>query len=216
MLTPSLRNVACIQLLEVLVRTLVQMRHLFWAWAWHLLLALTVFIPQSGVSDNSAATASTWVLIDTHHATLTIIRNGEAVAHFNNISIGRRGTAPLHMQGDDTTPLGTFRIISRNTASPYKLFFGLDYPTPAHAELALKNGKIEAEHHRLILAAHAGNQIPPSSTPLGGAIGIHGIGAGSLSVHHQYNWTNGCIALDNQQIQEFSRWVTTGVHVNIQ
>ncbi|MEH6543591.1 MAG: L,D-transpeptidase [Porticoccaceae bacterium] len=211
MLTPSLKSVAGVLLIEVLIRT----RHLLWAWAWRLLLVLTVLISQSGFSGDSTA-ASTWVLIDTHHATLTVMRNDEAVAHFNNISIGRRGAASIHMQGDDTTPLGTFRIISRNTASPYKLFFGLDYPTPAHAELALKNGKIEAEHHRLILSAHARNQIPPSSTPLGGAIGIHGIGAGSLSVHHQYNWTNGCIALDNQQIQEFARWVTTGVYVNIQ
>ncbi len=40
----------------------------------------------------------------------------------------------------------------------------------------------------------AGSQ-PPWDTPLGGEIGLHGGGAGT-------DWTLGCIALDNEAIED--------------
>jgi len=50
---------------------------------------------------------------------------------------------------------------------------------------------------------------------LGGGIGIHGIGRGDLDIHRQYNWTNGCVALDNDQITDLARWIGVGTRVVI-
>ena len=58
-------------------------------------------------------------------------------------------------------------------------------------------------------------KTPPQDTPLGGQIGIHGIGNGDQDIHHNYNWTNGCIALTNEQIDQLGKWIKPGVLVNI-
>ncbi|RLA47069.1 MAG: murein L,D-transpeptidase [Gammaproteobacteria bacterium] len=191
------------------------MHHPFRLTAVTLWISILLLASLSAVADNNLLRPSTWVLIDTRHTTLTVMQDDEAVAYFKNISIGRKGAAPLHLLGDNTTPQGTYRISEKRTKSKYTLFFSLDYPTTEHAELALEQGYIKPVHYESILAAHARGKMPPASTPLGGAIGIHGIGKGSLSVHHQYHWTNGCVALDDKQIREFERWVSPGTRVVI-
>jgi lipoprotein-anchoring transpeptidase ErfK/SrfK len=58
-------------------------------------------------------------------------------------------------------------------------------------------------------------QEPPQHTPLGGYIGIHGIGNGDTQIHETVNWTNGCVALTNQQIDDLETWVYIGMRVAI-
>jgi lipoprotein-anchoring transpeptidase ErfK/SrfK len=41
------------------------------------------------------------------------------------------------------------------------------------------------------------------------------VGEGSVAVHEQYNWTNGCVALTNDQIDRLARWVKIGTPVEI-
>lgn len=175
--------------------------------------SFAVEVPQK---TTSSAFESTTILIDTTHRTLTLMRNDEAVLFFKNIAIGRGGSSILHMQGDNTTPKGTYRITSKKNQSQYKLFLGLDYPTVDHAELALAQNKITLEDYAAIVRANKLGLAPPDTTPLGGAIGIHGIGNGDLDTHREFNWTQGCVALENDQIIELARWVETGVRVHIQ
>jgi L,D-peptidoglycan transpeptidase YkuD (ErfK/YbiS/YcfS/YnhG family) len=58
-------------------------------------------------------------------------------------------------------------------------------------------------------------QIPPQDTPLGGQIGIHGLGSADARVHEFFDWTHGCIALTNSQIDHLSQIVDTGTLVKI-
>ncbi|MCP5245074.1 MAG: L,D-transpeptidase, partial [Burkholderiales bacterium] len=46
-------------------------------------------------------------------------------------------------------------------------------------------------------------------------IGIHGIGRGDPEIHDQFHWTNGCIALTNEQIDQLGKWLKPGVMVKI-
>ena len=46
-------------------------------------------------------------------------------------------------------------------------------------------------------------------------IGIHGIGNGDIEVHKEYNWTNGCVALTNEEIDELVKWINIGTPVEI-
>lgn len=161
------------------------------------------------------ASGSEWLLIETGAATLKVMRGNSEIARFENISIGRGGVAVLHLSNDDTTPLGTYRVTSMDLASRYRLFIGIDYPTVAQAELALAQNIIDGEHFRRIVEAHRRGQVPPMTTPLGGAIGIHGIGNGSPEVHESFNWTQGCVALSNRQIDALAAHVRIDTRVVI-
>lgn len=156
-----------------------------------------------------------WVLIDTEAAVLKVMAGKKVIARYDNISIGRMGTADLHLLGDDTTPLGAYRINAIGRNASYELFLGLDYPTVAHAKLALGRQVIDEFDYEDIVEAHERGAPPPASTPLGGEIGIHGIGRGSLRMHREYNWTHGCVALDNRQIRDLASTVRIGTRVVI-
>ena len=137
------------------------------------------------------------------------------VKRYRHIAIGRRGAKALHYQGDDSTPLGDYRIDGINRESRYGIFLSLNYPLPVHARLAADAGTITAaDRERIDRAYHAGKP-PPYDTALGGMIGIHGIGKGSLRTHREFNWTHGCVALDNAQMQDLAARVRIGTRVVI-
>lgn len=157
-----------------------------------------------------------WLLVDTTARTLSVMRGETTVeARFDYIALGRLGPKPVHYRGDTSTPTGEFHIDAINHQSNYTLFFRLNYPTVAHASLALAAGKITQQDHERIALAEWHGKPPPQDTPLGGMIGIHGIGRGSLKVHRDFNWTEGCVALDNQQIHALARYVRMGMRVII-
>jgi murein L,D-transpeptidase YafK len=111
-------------------------------------------------------------------------------------------------QGDLKTPTGTFRVVTRNPRSRFHLFLGLSYPTTEDADRGLRDGLITAEQARKIREADAAGRVPPWNTSLGGMIGIHGEGGG-------YDWTLGCIAVDNDEMDELWAVVKHGTQVDI-
>ncbi len=155
------------------------------------------------VSSSLQANDAIWIDVDTQEHTLSVMQGKKIQMVFQNVSIGRYGTTRTKITKDDKTPLGTFKISWINEKSRFHRFFGLDYPNLENAKQAYLENKISHENWLAIY------------TPLGGHIGIHGIGKGNPEIHHSYNWTNGCIALTNQQIDQLSQWITTGTVVNI-
>jgi len=163
----------------------------------------------------NASAGEIWIDINTAEYTLTVMQ-GDHIKHiFDNIAIGRSGTTWHKRTRDDKTPLGDFRIGWVNTKSRYHRFFGLNYPDRETARRALDENTITWETWLSILAAANREETPPQHTVLGGYIGIHGIGRGDPEVHDQLNWTNGCIALTNAQIDLLSQWVKPGTMVKI-
>lgn len=179
------------------------------------LAVIVVFTLLSLKSQVSAAASNEWLLVETGTAVLKVMRDDSEVIRYNNISVGRGGVAPLHLLNDDITPLGSYRVVSIHRISRYRLFIGLDYPTVAQAKLALERKVIDGAQFHQIVEAHQSGRAPPQSTPLGGAIGIHGIGNGSAQVHDSFNWTQGCVALDNRQIDDLATHVRIGTRVVI-
>jgi L,D-peptidoglycan transpeptidase YkuD (ErfK/YbiS/YcfS/YnhG family) len=177
------------------------------------LLALCVALPLSaGVAP---AESGTWILVDTREMTLTVLQGDEVKRKYENISIGRAGTAQDKLRNDDTTPLGRFHIsrIARN--SSFHRFFGIDYPSMEHARRALAAGAISGQEYLRIRDAIRSHNTPPQDTSLGGYLGIHGVGAGDPAIHAELNWTNGCVALSNKQIDSLARWIRIGMPVVI-
>lgn len=162
----------------------------------------------------SAAPADTWVRIDTGGGVLTVLQDDRVILTLDDISIGRGGTGP-RVNANHVTPLGNFRVAWINRQSRYHLFFGLDYPTREHAYEAYTLGRIDWDTMFDIFEAAERGVLPPQDTPLGGYIGIHGLGDGDPRLHARFNWTEGCIAVSNEQIDRLASWVNVGTRVVI-
>lgn len=156
-----------------------------------------------------------WLLVDTEHHTLSVLRGDRVIIRFDNVAFGRGGLAKDRRRGDGTTPLGTFRIDRINSRSRFRLFFGIDFPRPEHARRALSSGGIGHDDYQRIVTAFEQRRSPPQDTPLGGQLGIHGLGPADRQVHDALNWTQGCIALTNDQIRRLSRWIRVGMRVEV-
>jgi murein L,D-transpeptidase YafK len=112
-------------------------------------------------------------------------------------------------QGDNRTPEGYYRVCTRNPRSLFHLFLGLSYPNEADARRGLAAGLISKTQHRRILEAIRARRQPPWNTALGGAIGIHGSGSSA-------DWTLGCIALDDPDIELLWALCPMGTPVTIE
>ena len=97
--------------------------------------------------------------------------------------------------GDRKTPEGLFSIAARNPHSAYHLSLQISYPDAVHRARAEALG------------------LAP-----GGNIMIHGLpnGQGNLGAwHRNFDWTNGCVALTDEEIEEIWRVVPIGTPVEI-
>ena len=109
------------------------------------------------------------------------------------------------------TPEGAFYVVKKNPRSQFYKAFLLNYPNLEDAARGLQQGLITRRQHDLIVAAEERSQAPPMGTRLGGMIEIHGEGTG-LST----NWTQGCVAVTNAQMDRLWGWVRRGTPVIIQ
>lgn len=156
-----------------------------------------------------------WLDVDTRQRTLTVMEGAEPLRVFQNISYGRNGVTSEKVVQDRRTPLGSYRVRRINRDSRFHLYFGFDYPNLKQAQSAFRSGRISYDQLKAIRRAHYQEQEPPADTPLGGFIGIHGLGGADPRIHEDYNWTDGCIALTNGQVDELAAWVRIGTRVEV-
>jgi len=124
-----------------------------------------------------------------------ILYKGEQVLRTYKIAIGKEPEGNKVRVGDNRTPEGVYRIDWRNKKSGYHRALHISYPNSEDAERAKKSG----------------------SDP-GGDIMIHGIknGFGWLGgLHRLVDWTQGCIALTNSEMNELWELVPDGTPVEI-
>jgi tetratricopeptide (TPR) repeat protein len=134
------------------------------------------------------------VLIEKAKRRLTLILEGEAIKAYK-IALGGNPVGPKERQGDKKTPEGIYTIVSRNRHSNYHLSLRISYPNEKDAKRAKELG------------------VSP-----GGDIMIHGIKNGLSWVggfHTQVDWTEGCIAVTNKEMEEIARLVPNGTPVEI-
>ena len=134
------------------------------------------------------------------------------------------GTAPVGhkvQQGDGRTPEGEFFICTRNAdTSSFHIFLGLSYPALPDAKRGLEARAITEREFQAIRARLASRSAPLWRTRLGGWVGIHG-GTGERFANKQSaarkspDWTAGCIALTNRQIEEVYAATRLGTPVSV-
>jgi murein L,D-transpeptidase YafK len=131
-----------------------------------------------------------------------------SVSHIFPIGLGSAPLGPKSMQGDRKTPEGTYYVTHKNSKSQFYLSLGISYPNTEDAKTGLRAGLISRGEYALIETANKKKKLPPQGTRLGGDIFIHGGGASS-------DWTWGCIALNNKDIDFLFAHVAVGDKVTI-
>lgn len=179
------------------------------------MLRFFLFLGLAVHVSTSSASGGVWLLVDTDALKIEVKKGDQTVDIIEGIAIGQSGAGQKLHRGDNITPSGEYRIGWVGEKSTFHRFFGLNYPSVQDADNALRRGVIDKYTHSDIVNAHLYNHVPPQNTPLGGRIGIHGLGRASEKIHQTMNWTHGCIALTNKQIDHLSQWVDTGTIVRI-
>lgn len=133
---------------------------------------------------------------------------GDALLLACPVVLGREPRGHKQANGDGRTPEGQYAVCTRNDRSKYHLALGLNYPNAQDTQMALAAGRIPAEEAQRIQEAIAAGLRPPWDTALGGEIMIHGGGTGS-------DWTAGCIALDNADMDALWELCPLGTPVEI-
>jgi murein L,D-transpeptidase YafK len=130
-------------------------------------------------------------------------------------AIGREPRGTKMLTGDLRTPEGRYRIVGNLEPSRFHGFIPIDYPSPEDADRAVSDGRLSTADHARIAAAHQRGEMPPADTPLGGGIGIHGEGERWRGESESLDWTYGCLAITDAQLEFLAQRVSVGVMVEI-
>lgn len=147
-----------------------------------------------------------------------MVKRGDEVVRRYRAATGTGGEGSKRQIGDKKTPVGVYKIIDFKTDSRFHFFMQIDYPNLLDAWYGYKNELIDATEFRAITTALKNDKVPPQDTALGGYIGIHGIGDTDdekRMIHEAGNWTEGCIALTNKEINELRQFVSIGTRIVI-
>ncbi len=125
---------------------------------------------------------------------LMLMRDGEIFRTYK-VALGKQPKGHKTRQGDRRTPEGRYVLDSRNSRSKFHLAIHISYPNESDVVSAQKRG------------------VSP-----GGDIMIHGLPPDSRNVgelHNFLDWTDGCIAVTNAEMEEIWQFVQDGTPIEI-
>jgi murein L,D-transpeptidase YafK len=163
----------------------------------------------------------TRIVIHKGKRTLELHRNGDKIAEYR-VCLGGAPRGPKRITGDCKTPEGDYFICTKSTASHYCRFLGISYPGGNDAQTAFERGLISRNTRDAIISRVSSGQSPPWDTKLGGWVGIHGYPTDQyrnlwvvLFYPKPHNWTDGCIAMWNFEIEDLFSKVFVGTPISI-
>ena len=133
-----------------------------------------------------------YVLVDKSDRSLTLFNQGTALKTYTSLQFGDAPIGHKHFQGDERTPEGLYTIHTRNPNSAYHLSLRVSYPNANDRAFAAKYGR----------------------SP-GGDIFLHGQPNGLTSGRVPGDWTDGCIAFSNDEIEELWEAIADGTPIEI-
>jgi murein L,D-transpeptidase YafK len=131
------------------------------------------------ICGQAAKTADRIVIVKSAR-TMTLTSHGEAMK--TKVALGTEPVGGKQRAGDHKTPEGLYTVDSKNAGSKFHKALHVSYRNAADRERARKMG------------------VQP-----GGDIEIHGLGAkfGRVgALHRERDWTDGCVAVTNEEIDE--------------
>ena len=133
------------------------------------------------------------VIVKSAHS-MTLLSGGKAFKTYK-VALGSVPMGPKRVEGDHKTPEGDYVIDAKNAHSRFHMSLHISYPSAADQQRSRSLGQ-----------------------PPGGAIMIHGLArpfAYLGPLHRQTDWTDGCIAVTNAEIEEIWKLVPVGTRVEI-
>jgi len=147
--------------------------------------------------------------VEVHKAKRELLVYSDAtVVHRYRIGLGTSPVGSKVKAGDHKTPEGSYFVCLKNPESQFHLSLGLSYPNQADADRGLADHLVSKRERDEIVDAVRHHRCPPWNTKLGGEIFIHGRGSAS-------DWTWGCVALDDADVDVLYRELSIGTPVEI-
>lgn len=157
------------------------------------------------------------IIIDRRNYTLNLYSDTTLVKEYRAV-FGRRTGSTKHSKDDFITPIGKYKICSIDTNYIYYKKLYINYPNIQDAAEALRINIINNGEFLAISNSINSDQCSFKHTKLGSDIGIQGIGEYNSifkNLPFVFNWTNGSIAISNENIDEILSVVNVGTKVTI-
>lgn len=189
-------------------------------------LCSILVILLTGIADGALGSENTRIhqmniVIHKRDQILELYENGRRLKTYR-VCLGLSPEGPKRVTGDKKTPEGQYFICYKSTKSRFHRFLGLSYPGEEDAQNAFENGLISLDKRDSIIRSIRKGKTPPWNTKLGGWVGIHGYPTEEnhrrwvvLLYPKPHNWTDGCIAMWNFEIEELFSLVSVGTPVTI-
>ncbi|WP_282040255.1 L,D-transpeptidase [Halomonas alimentaria] len=157
-----------------------------------------------------------WLHLSVKDRRLSVVRGHRVIHEIPHFAIGINGAVDLRTRGSAMTPKGEFRVERINPNSRFATFIGINYPNPRVADQALARGLITPEVAQRIHRHYRQYRLSYPDTSLGGHIGIHGLGNRDPFLNQRVDWTEGCLAVENDQVRLLHSLVEIDTPVLIQ
>lgn len=165
---------------------------------------------------HATSVSNVWIRVSKATKTLYVYRGTELVRKIS-ADFGYNAFADKERRGSTTepdhwrTPDGIFYVVRKNPNSQFYKALVLNYPTAEDAERGRKEKLITNAQYQAIVQADEDLRMPPMNTALGGYIEIHGKGTGA-----GINWTQGCVAVHDYEIDQLWELAHVGTPVLIE
>lgn len=178
-------------------------------------------LEKAEAASDSFSVGTPSIVVRKAQRLLELFRNGSRIRAYR-ICLGSNPIGGKTHVGDRKTPEGDYFVCYKSTGSRFWRFLGLSYPGEEDARRAFDEGAISLDKRNLIIDAIKDGKKPPWDTELGGWVGIHGYPTDehlrrwcAILLPKPDNWTDGCIAMWNSEIEELYSLVPVGTPVLI-
>jgi murein L,D-transpeptidase YafK len=162
--------------------------------AFRILILCTIAAATLEASEHPAAVKAARVLVLKHQHTLQLLRGGRVLKEYK-VALGGSPVGPKTQQGDHKTPEGVYVLDSRNPQSQFYKSLHISYPTAVQRTAGRKRG------------------VSP-----GGDVFVHGLPHAYRAIgaaHRLHDWTDGCIAVTDEEMDELWLAIPTGTPIEI-
>jgi murein L,D-transpeptidase YafK len=156
--------------------------------------ATSILIPPAVTTNAEANAAVDYIVVQKADHVMSLWKQGRIIKTYPILAFGADPLGHKMREGDEKTPEGTYFINDKHPSQHFQKFLNISYPNDEDRARAQKMG-----------------------VPVGGNVGIHGDRGGISGFFQRMdkNWTDGCIAMRNADIEEIFAKVEVGTPIMI-
>jgi len=156
--------------------------------------ATSILIPPAVTTNAEANAEIDYIVVQKADHVMSLWKQGRIIKTYPILAFGADPYGTKMREGDEKTPEGTYFINEKHPSPHFQKFLNISYPNEADIERAKRMG-----------------------VPVGGNVGIHGDRGGISGFFQRMdkNWTDGCIAMRNADIEEIFEKVEVGTPIMI-